>query len=101
MSLVKVGSVSQLPAGSVIEVSVGEDLYALCNVSGRVTAVGGVCPHRGGPLGQGALHGNHIVCPWHAWEWDCQTGANDYDPSKKLPTFAVHLAGDDILLELP
>ena len=101
MSLVKVAHLSQLPADSVTEVTVGNDIYALCNVGGRVTALSGTCLHRGGPLGQGALHGNYVVCPWHAWEWDCQTGANDYDPSQKVATFAVHVEGDDILLEVP
>jgi nitrite reductase/ring-hydroxylating ferredoxin subunit len=52
-------------------------------------------------LGQGALHGNNVVCPWHAWEWNCQTGANDFNPSQKVATYAVTLEGDDILLEVP
>ena len=101
MPLVKVARLSELPAGSVIEVAVGPDSYAICNAAGRVTALSGVCLHRGGPLGQGAIHGNHVVCPWHAWEWDCQTGANDFDPAKKVATFEVRIEGDDILLQLP
>jgi phenylpropionate dioxygenase-like ring-hydroxylating dioxygenase large terminal subunit len=28
-------------------------------------AVAGACNHVGGPLGQGRLHGEHVVCPWH------------------------------------
>ena len=101
MPLVKVASLSQLPADSVIEVTVGEYTYAICNAAGRVTALSGVCLHRGGPLGQGAIHGNHVVCPWHAWEWDCRTGANDFDPAKKVASFEVRIEGDDILLQLP
>jgi nitrite reductase/ring-hydroxylating ferredoxin subunit len=101
MPLVKVASLSQLPADSVTEVTVGPGTYAVCNVRGRVTALAGECLHRGGPLGQGAIHDGHVVCPWHAWEWDCQTGANDFDPSKKVATFAVEIQGDDVLLQLP
>jgi nitrite reductase (NADH) small subunit len=101
MSLVKVASLSQLPTDSVTEVTVGNDTYALCNVGGRVTAIGGTCLHRGGPLGQGVLEGNRVVCPWHAWAWDCQTGANDFDPNQKVPTYTVAVEGDDILLEVP
>jgi nitrite reductase (NADH) small subunit len=101
MSFVKVASLSQLPADSVTEVTVGNDTYALCHVGGRVTALSGTCLHRGGPLGQGALHGNNVVCPWHGWEWDCQTGANDFDPTQKVATYAVSVEGDDILLEVP
>ena len=87
MPFVKVASLSQLPPDSLTEIVLGNDLYALCNVAGRITAIGGICPHRGGPLGQGAIHGNHVVCPWHAWEWDCQTGANDSTRIRKcLPS---------------
>lgn len=101
MPFVKVARLSQLPANSLTEVVVGGDPYALCNIDGRVTAISGTCLHRGGPLGQGALHGNNVVCPWHAWEWNCQTGANDFNPSQKVATYAVQLEGDDILLEVP
>jgi len=101
MPLVKVAQLSQLPPDSVTEVAVGDDFYALCNVGGRVTALSGTCLHRGGPLGQGAIHANHVVCPWHAWEFDCFTGANDFDPSRKVATFEVQVAGDDVLLNLP
>ena len=101
MPFVKVASLSELPAGSVAEVTVGNEIFALCNVGGRVTAIGGTCLHRGGPLGQGALRGNHVVCPWHAWEWDCQTGANDSDPNQRVSTFAVKVEGDEILIEVP
>jgi nitrite reductase (NADH) small subunit len=61
----------------------------------------GVCLHRGGPLGQGALHGNHVVCPWHAWEWDCRTGANGYNPDQKLAKYPVKIEGEDILIDIP
>lgn len=101
MALVKVAQLSQLPADSVTEVRAGADTYALCRVGGRVTALSGVCLHRGGPLGQGALHGNRVMCPWHGWEWDCETGANDFDPSKKAAVFEVRVEGDDVLLDLP
>lgn len=101
MAFVKVAKLSQFPAGSLTEVVAGGEPYALCNVAGRVTAIGGTCLHRGGPLGQGALHGNHVVCPWHAWEWDCETGANDFDPTQKVPVLAVRVDGDDILIEVP
>jgi nitrite reductase (NADH) small subunit len=101
MALVKVGSLAMLPAESVMEACVGEDRYAICNVEGAIYALAGTCPHRGGPLGQGAVNGGNLTCPWHAWEFDCRTGANDYDPAVKIVTFAVRIAGDDILIDIP
>jgi nitrite reductase (NADH) small subunit len=99
--LVKVAELSQLPADSVTEVTAGDAFYAICNVAGRVTALAGTCPHRGGPLGQGAIDGNYVVCPWHAWQWDCVTGANDFDTTQHVGTYEVRVAGDDVLIEIP
>jgi nitrite reductase (NADH) small subunit len=59
------------------QVQAGGREYAVCNVSGQIYAVEGVCPHRGAPLAYGALHDHTIVCPWHAWEFDCRTGIGD------------------------
>jgi nitrite reductase (NADH) small subunit len=101
MPFVKVGEVSQLPPGSVMPADIGANSYAVCNVDGELHALEGVCPHAGGPLGEGALHGDTLVCPWHAWEFNCRTGANDFDPDVVVPTFSVKVEGGDILLDLP
>src|SRR5215813_1712824 len=101
MPYVKVGLLSRVPAGSVIEASVGEKRYAICNVDGQIHALAGTCPHRGGPLGQGAVNGGNLTCPWHAWEFDCRTGTNDYDPAVRVATFPVRVLGDDILIDIP
>jgi len=101
MSFVKVGSLSALPAGSVMEAESGGSTYAICNFNGELRAYAGECPHAGGPLGQGTIEGNRLVCPWHAWEYDCLTGVNDYDESVKLDSFPVKVDGDDILIDVP
>jgi nitrite reductase (NADH) small subunit len=99
MAFVKVGSLSALRPGSVTEVTLGEDSYAICNLNGELHALAGICPHAGGPIGQGALNDNLVVCPWHEWAYDCRTGENDYDPAIKLDRFVVKTDGDDILID--
>lgn len=101
MPFVKVAVLSDVPAESVTEVSVGENFYALCNSEGTVRAYTGVCPHQGGPLGQGQLADGRLICPWHAWEFDCRTGENCDAPSERLASFEVKVEGDDILLQVP
>ena len=32
------------------------------------------CPHRGGPLSQGIVHGQAVSCPLHNWKIDLQNG---------------------------
>lgn len=101
MPLVKVASREALPPGSMIEVDAEGTPIALCNVDGTFYAVHGICPHRDAPLGHGALHGRTIVCPWHAWEFDCVTGCSDIDPDLKLKTYAVTVEDNDIYVDLP
>jgi nitrite reductase/ring-hydroxylating ferredoxin subunit len=101
MPLVKVASLAAFPPGSVLEALVGDGTYAICNSGGEIHALDGICPHAGGPLGHGALHGTTLVCPWHAWEYDCRSGANEMDDSLVLAKFPVKIQGDDILIDVP
>jgi Rieske Fe-S protein len=39
-------------------------------VGDKFFAVNNTCLHRGGPLGQGELHGVAVTCPWHGWQYD-------------------------------
>lgn len=101
MAFVKVGSLTEITPGTVVQVDVGEETIAVCNADGELHVVDGICPHAGGPLGQGALHGKMLVCPWHAWEYDCTTGKHDRNENLCLAKFAVKVEGDDILVDLP
>jgi nitrite reductase (NADH) small subunit len=99
MAFVKVLDAARLPAGGLCEIRIESRPVALCHSSDGMYAVSGECPHAGGPLGQGALHGHRIVCPWHAWEFDCRTGECDFNTAK-LDTFAVKLDGGAVWVDL-
>ena len=40
----------------------------------EVFAVHDKCPHKGGPLSQGIVHGNTVTCPLHGWKIDFASG---------------------------
>lgn len=84
---VKVLPASELAPGQCREVLAGETPVALCNLDGRFHALGNRCPHRGGPLGQGALAGNLLLCPWHAWAYDVATGVSDVNSEISVPVY--------------
>lgn len=44
---------------------------------GRYGAISGVCNHAGGPLADGQLDGEYVVCPWHHWKFHCRTGVGE------------------------
>lgn len=48
--------------------------FALFVVAGRVHAAQSFCPHLEGPLFQGTLKGDVVMCPWHFWCFSLSTG---------------------------
>lgn len=40
----------------------------------RVFAIDDHCPHKGGPLSQGIVHGSAVTCPLHNWVISLETG---------------------------
>jgi nitrite reductase/ring-hydroxylating ferredoxin subunit len=101
MAFTKVVSLDALPPGTLMEAIVGDNSYAVCNVNGEVYALDGICAHAGGPLGQGALNGDVITCPWHAWEYNCRTGVCIADEDIKLEKIPAKIEGRDVLIDVP
>lgn len=101
MALVNACPLSELPPGAGKEIERADSTYAVCNVEGKLYCTDGTCPHAGGPLGQGTLNGNYIVCPWHGYEFDCRTGLNEDDEYMRIQTFPVAVQNGEILIDLP
>ncbi|HEY4359846.1 MAG TPA: Rieske 2Fe-2S domain-containing protein [Bryobacteraceae bacterium] len=101
MAIVNLGAVGEVPMGAVREILAGDFTFAVCNVDGVLHVVDGICPHAGGPLGHGALHGTTLVCPFHAWEFDCRTGVCDLDSEVAVTVFPVTIQDGEIVVEVP
>ena len=98
---VHVADVDAVPPGTARVVEVGGRSIALCNVEGTFYAIDNLCPHRGGPLGEGDLDGRVLTCPWHAWRWDVSSGANVNNPALRVACFPVAVDGQGIFIEGP
>lgn len=64
-------------AGSIKEIIVGKLRLAISNRDGVLGVISGICNHAGGPLGQGTLDGEYVVCPWHHWKFHRVTGLGE------------------------
>jgi nitrite reductase (NADH) small subunit len=93
---VKVASVSELTPGSAKVVEARGKTIALFNVDGTIYATDNTCLHQGGPLGEGQLMGEVVICPWHQWEYNVRTGENVEDSSLKVATYPVQVEGSEI-----
>ncbi len=98
---IRVAAVEDVPPGASIEAVAGGRMVALFNVDGVFHALDGVCPHAGGPLGQGTLNGNVVTCPWHGWQFDVTTGQHCLNASLQHPRFAVKVEGAEVFVEIP
>src|SRR5258708_6002469 len=101
MAFVRLAALSQLPEGSALQVETADGAVAICNVEGELYALDGICPHSGGPLGEGALHGRILVCPFHGWAFDCVTGLLDGGDNLRQATYPVKAENGNIFVNLP
>jgi nitrite reductase/ring-hydroxylating ferredoxin subunit len=94
----KVATVSEMAESTVKAIVVHDKPMALARVAGQFYAINGVCPHRGGPLAEGALNGCVLTCPWHGWTFDVRTGLPDHPGGHTVSAYEVRVEGEDILV---
>ena len=94
--------VADLPVGLGRAFVVGDHSVAVFRTrGGKVFAVANECPHRGGPLADGMLAGEQVVCPLHAFRFDPATGACDQPSVCPVPTYPVEVVGDTVRVGVP
>ena len=85
------------------EVMIGDCAIAVFNLGDKFLAVESRCPHRGGPLADGIVTAEGVVCPLHGWKIDLRNGIVQR-PAERLAcikTFATRVEAGTLLLELP
>jgi nitrite reductase (NADH) small subunit len=87
------------PIDEAKEFPCGSKTICVANVNGVYSAMDNVCPHRGGPLGQGVIEGDQIVCPWHGWAWNVKTGVAEQDSSMKVAVYPLKIENSDVLID--
>jgi nitrite reductase/ring-hydroxylating ferredoxin subunit len=64
--------------------------FAVFDVDGARRVTDAVCPHNRGPLAQGWVRdGTTLVCPWHWYRFDLDSGACATNPDYRLRTYPV------------
>lgn len=89
------------PEGDMQQALVGGKDLVVCRFEGQFFALENECPHAGGPLAMGNFSGPLIACPWHAWEFDCRTGACVHSDKARLARFAVQRRDGAVFVEIP
>ena len=64
----------------------------------QVYAIENRCPHKGGPLSEGIVHGGSVTCPLHNWVFDLATGEAQGADEGQVRTFAVNVVDGCIFM---
>jgi len=116
-SEIRVAHVSDLADGRRVMVRLdGREVFVF-EREGRYYAFENVCRHMGGPVGEGILIGKveavldetgaqlyerfstseiHLVCPWHGWEYDIETGECAANRRMRLRRYEAVQRGEDV-----
>jgi nitrite reductase/ring-hydroxylating ferredoxin subunit len=109
MEFMRVASTAEVPAGKMKKVNVrGKDVL-IANVDGVYCALSNTCPHFGGSLADGTLHGNVVTCPRHGAQFDLKTGAAVGKAKvvlfrmmpKNAESYETKVEGTDVMVNLP
>ncbi|MEW5828182.1 MAG: non-heme iron oxygenase ferredoxin subunit [Chloroflexota bacterium] len=93
---------SELPNGERLFVDIGDKPVVIFNIAGQFFAIGDVCTHDDGPLGDGDIEGDHIVCPRHGGEFEIRTGRAVQLPAVvDIPAYPVRVVDGMIQVGVP
>jgi len=72
---IEIGPVEDIPRqGSRVVRTASGDIAVFRTMDDEVFALRDKCPHKGGPLSQGIVHGRKVACPLHDWKIALDTG---------------------------
>lgn len=87
---VDLGPVEQFRDRPLRQIRAGRTAIALSYKDGEFSAISGACNHVGGPLGEGHLDGEYVVCPWHAWKFHRRSGEGEPGfEEDRVPSYAT------------
>jgi len=102
LEFVEIAPAAELPNGERLFVDVGERPLVIFNIAGQFFAIGDVCSHDDGPVGDGDIEGDNIVCPRHGGEFEIKSGKAVQMPAVvDIPAYAVKVVDGMIQVGIP
>lgn len=97
----RIDSVENLKNSALQQIEISGSKIALSYKDGTFSAISGICNHVGGPLGNGSLEGEYVVCPWHYYKFHRTTGEGEpgYE-ADKVPAYTLKIEADAVWIDL-
>ena len=100
MSWIDIGPIDEIPIRGARTVKTKEGCIAVFRTDDEtVFATSNVCPHKGGPLNEGIVHGTKVTCPLHNWVFDLNTGQALGPDEGGIETYATRIEDGRVLIE--
>ncbi len=100
MSWIDIGHIDEVPlrGARLVKTHIG-CIAVFRTAEAEVFAATNSCPHKGGPLSEGIVHGQSVTCPLHNWVFDLNTGEAKGADDGRITTYSVRLEDGRILLD--
>jgi nitrite reductase (NADH) small subunit len=96
----RVGRIEEIGLGQGRCFKIGERQIAVFRPrGGELRAIGAVCPHRAGPLAQGVVGRDIVICPFHGFKFSLVDG-HGLDNDFSIASYRVEVRGSEIFVEL-
>ena len=99
---IEIGAASELGNGERLFVEIDDLSIVVFNIAGSFFAIGDVCSHDNGPLGDGEIIGFDVHCPRHGASFDVRTGkALSLPAIEDIPAYPVRVTDGQLEVGLP
>jgi len=96
-----IGAEAELSVQPLRHVKAAHVPLAISFKEGKFGAVSNVCNHAGGPLGEGRLDGDYIICPWHQWKFHRCSGEGEPGfEEDRVPSYPVKVENGRVLVNV-
>lgn len=85
--------------GEVKEMKAGRRKFCVARVDGEIRVLDNLCPHKDAPLGEGFVEKGRLVCPWHEWAFDLETG-EQHKGKARVRVFPASVEDGQLLVTL-
>ncbi len=100
-SWIDIGAAEDLSKTPLRRLTAKDTEIAVSFKDGQFGAVSNACNHVGGPLGDGRLDGEYIVCPWHNWKFHRCSGAGEPGfEEDRVPAYPVKVENGRVLVDV-
>jgi 3-phenylpropionate/trans-cinnamate dioxygenase ferredoxin subunit len=102
VQFIAVTSEQEFPQGERLFFEIKGQPIVLFSLNGNYFAMGDMCSHDGGPIGEGEIEGDEIICPRHGARFDVHTGKVLRMPAvQDIPSYPVRVVDGKIEIGLP